>query len=113
VTPLWLAALAAHVAADSGQGGPDFAVLSQYGVLGLVVAVLGWYAKNTTGRESARADRMEAEVFRLNGIVQEKVIPALESAARTVEEAQGLLASMQREREYALQRRTRRDGDGP
>jgi hypothetical protein len=99
--------------ADETGTGVDLATLSQYGVLGVFAVLLVLFARLAYRRETDRSDRLEAEVFRLNNIIQERVIPALQSATRTVEESQALLSSMQREREYALQRRTRRDGDEP
>jgi len=95
--------------AEEATAGADLAALTQYGVLGIFAGLLILFARVSYKRETDRSDRLEQEVFRLNNIIQEKVIPALQSSARAVEESQALLASMQREREYALQRRNRRD----
>lgn len=89
---------AATAAAAEEGGGPNYAVLGQYGVLGVFAVLLVWFAKFMIGRETTRADRLEAEVVRLNNIIQEKVIPALMSATGAVEESTELLRDLQRDR---------------
>jgi hypothetical protein len=91
--------IAATIAAEGAAGeGPNYAVLGQYGVLGVFAVLLVWFAKFMIGRETARADRLEQEVLRLNTTIQEKVIPALLSATGAVEESTEMLRDMQRER---------------
>lgn len=98
---LWLLPLD-DPAADSVTGGAiDFSVFAQYGVLGIIAAMLIWFARGAHQRERDRADRMEEENKRLNTLIVERVIPALESATRAIEEAVDLLQAIQREREYA------------
>lgn len=88
-------------AADA-SGDPNLGLLAQYGILGLVAGGLIWFAKFMVGRETARADRLEAEVIRLNGLIVDRVIPALTSSAGAVEDATELLRAFQRERELSL-----------
>jgi len=83
-------------AAAAGEG-PDYSVLAQYGVLGVFATLLVWFAKFMISRETARADRLESEVVRLNSVIQEKVIPALMSATGAVEESTEMLRDLQRD----------------
>lgn len=97
------------------DGGVDLAVLTQYGVLGVVAAMLIWFAKGAHQRERERADRMEAENKRLNELILDRVIPALTSATRAAEESAELLNAIQRERQLSQlaeqqPRRTTRGG---
>jgi hypothetical protein len=80
-------------------------------VLGVIAAMLIWFAKGAHQRERDRADRMEAENKRLNELILDRVIPALTSATRAAEESAELLNSVQREREY-VQREQRRGAKG-
>jgi hypothetical protein len=96
--------------ATEDAGGPNLAVLGQYGVLGVFAILLVWFAKFMINRETARADRLEAEVVRLNNTIQEKVIPALMSATGAVEESTEMLRDMQRDfRDGYPRRHTRPD----
>lgn len=85
--------------------GADYTVLSQYGVLGVFAVLLVWFARLMITRETARADRLEAEVVRLNNIIQEKVIPALMSATGSVEESTEMLRDLQRDLRAGYPRR--------
>jgi hypothetical protein len=85
------------LAAATDGDGPNYAVLGQYGVLGVFAVLLVWFAKFMIGRETTRADRLEAEVVRLNNVIQEKVIPALMSATGAVEESTAMLRDLQRD----------------
>lgn len=89
-----LAVLAASPSGDQVNIG----LLAQYGVLGVFAAMLVVFARVSYKRETDRSDRLENEVQRLNSLIQEKVIPALSSATRAVEESQDLLSAMTRER---------------
>ncbi len=69
-------------------------VLLQYGalgvmVLGSIVAIRILFQRETTAfeRERERADRMEAEVSRLNNLMQEKMLPILHEATKAISEA--------------------------
>jgi hypothetical protein len=69
-------------------------ILAQYGALGVLVifasiAVRTLFQRETQAheREKERADRMEAEVQRLNTIIQEKMLPILHEATKAISEA--------------------------
>jgi hypothetical protein len=94
----WLAAPA--------TGSPDLSLFAQYGVLGVVATMLLWFAKGSIQRERERGDRLETENGRLNELIRDRVIPALTSATRAVEENVSLLQAMQRERERERTLRT-------
>lgn len=70
------------------------AVLAQYGALGVMVMAAGvairiLFQRETAAyeRERGRADRMEAEVQRLNNLIQEKMLPILHDATQVISEA--------------------------
>lgn len=94
-------------AAETSSSGLDPNTLFQYGVLGFFSAVLLFFAKTSYKRETERSDRLEDEVKRLNQLIADKQIPALEAATKAVEEARSF---MERERERAV-RRTRGKGE--
>lgn len=100
------------LAAESGSGSVDLTVFAQYGVLGIIAALLIWFAKGAHQRERDRADRMEAENKRLNELILDRVIPALTSATRAAEESAELLNALQREREYVKFTGHRRGTEG-
>lgn len=89
--------MAYWLAADAS--GVNLGVLAQYGVLGVFATMLVWFARGAHQRERDRADRLEEENKRLNGIIQDRVIPVLSAATRAAEESGELLNAMQRERE--------------
>ena len=89
-----------------------FGILLQYGVLGVFATLLVIFARISYRREIDRADRLEKEVVRLNSTIQDKVIPALESATRAIEQSTLLLLDMQREREREAVIRLRAEGLG-
>lgn len=106
----------AYLAAGDTLAGVDFSVLGQYGLLGLVALALFLHARTTISKQSEiadsavkreieRGDRMEAEVFRLNAYIQDRVVPVLELATTSVTANQQLLTDMQRERELERMRR--------
>lgn len=86
---------------EADTGAVDLTIFAQYGVLGIIAAMLIWFAKGAHQRERDRADRMEAENKRLNELILDRVIPALTSASRAAEESAELLNALQRERELA------------
>lgn len=88
-----------HTAADAGA--VDLTIFAQYGVLGIIAAMLIWFAKGAHQRERDRADRLEGENKRLNELILDRVIPALTSATRAAEESAELLNALHRERELA------------
>lgn len=103
--------LAVLLAAEGGAP-PNYAVLGQYGVLGVFAVLLIWFARFMINRETARADRLEAENIRLNDVIASKVIPALMSATGAVEESTEMLRDMQRDMRTSYGRRARTD-EGP
>lgn len=69
-------------------------VLAQYGALGVMVIAAGAIIRVLFQREIAahdrekqRADRMEAEVSRLNAVIQDKMLPILHEATVAISEA--------------------------
>jgi hypothetical protein len=87
----------------------DYAgMLSQYGAIGIMLVVVGFFAKKMVVREQVRADRLELEVTRLNTLVQERTIPALVAATEAIQASQQLLLTMQYQRESAQRVYTRR-----
>ncbi len=82
-----------------GDAAIDLTIFAQYGVLGVIAALLIFFARGAHQRERDRADRMEAENKRLNELILDRVIPTLMSAARASEETTELLRAIQRERE--------------
>lgn len=69
-------------------------VLLQYGALGVMVIAAGaiirvLFQRETAAyeREKERADRMEAEVQRLNGLIQDRMLPILHDATQAISEA--------------------------
>lgn len=113
MTYLFLRDWTVILAADAGGGAIDLTVFAQYGILGVIAAMLIWFAKGAHQRERDRADRMEAEVQRLHAVMLDRVIPALTSATSAAEESTALLQSWQRERELANLVNLRRTTEGP
>lgn len=89
-------------------GNIDLSVLTQYGILGVFAVLLILFARTSYKRETDRSDRLEAEVLRLNNLIQEKAIPALASATRALEESQALVHELQTERDRDTRERHRR-----
>jgi gas vesicle protein len=90
---------AALLLADDTGTSADVATFAQYGVLGIIAALLIFFAKGAHQRERDRADRLEEENRKLNALILDRVIPALISATRAAEESTELLNAVQRERE--------------
>lgn len=53
----------------------------QYGAIGLMCAVLIWFAFRSYQREAARGDRYEKEVARLNQVLQDQAKASAEQIA--------------------------------
>lgn len=73
--------------------------LLQYGVLGIFAVILLVLSKTLIRREQERADRLDAEVNRLNSLIQDKTIPALISATSAIQASQLYLQSLQYQRD--------------
>lgn len=86
----------------AAEDGPNWAALGQYGALGFFAGLLVVFARFMINRETTRADRLEAEVLRLNNTIQEKVIPALLSATGAVEQSTEMLRDLQRDMRSGL-----------
>ncbi len=104
-------------ATGDSVSGFDFGVLAQYGVLGVITALLIVFAKGAYQREKDRADRGEAETQRLYQLMLDRIIPALTAAAEAARESSELLQAIQREREIqqiatSMQHPKRRTSDG-
>jgi hypothetical protein len=89
------------LAAPTDTASLDLSVFAQYGALGIIAATLLWFARGAYQRERDRSDRIEEENRRLNGLILERVIPALTSATRAIEECTELLNALQQERREA------------
>lgn len=89
-------------------GADPVGLLAQYGVLGVSTALLVVFARTSYKREVDRADRLEAEVKRLNDAIADKAIPALMAATRSIEVSQQLMQSVQSDA-VAARRRGRED----
>lgn len=87
---------------EASAGGDLLTVFAQYGPLGVITALLVWFARGAHQRERERADRMEEDNKRLNGIILDRVIPALTEATRAAEESAALLRDLHRERERVV-----------
>ena len=80
------------------------ASLLQYGAIGIIAAIaLGavrvLFKRETTAydREKDRADRLEAELTKLNSAIQERYLVALNDATRAVADALTKLTQMKRD----------------
>lgn len=76
------------------MGATSEGVLAQYGALGVVlmfagVAIRILFQRETAAheRERERADRMEAEIKRLNDLIVSRMLPTLHEATKTISEA--------------------------
>lgn len=68
------------------------AELGQYGIAGILGMILAWFGWQVYKRERDRADKNEAEIARLNTVIQDKYIPSLEEATRVLTSVKELLA---------------------
>lgn len=90
--------------ASPAVSGPDLGVLGNYGVLGLFTLVLLGFGLRAWQREITRADRLEIELREKNQALQDKVVPALTTAAAAVQASQDALRELMEERERDLRR---------
>lgn len=74
----------------------------QYGVLGAVALVLGWFAWSTIKRERDRADALEARLQALHESVQTQVVPTVTRASEALARVAELLPDLM----HAAQRRS-------
>ncbi len=83
--------------------------LVQYGALGIIASLGLWFMWRAYRRECERVDRLEADNKAQAAAIQDKVIPALLSATRAVEESTEMWREHQRvarwDREHVRDRR--------
>lgn len=82
----------------STSGGPDLSPLAQYGAIGVICIALIWFSFRSYRREADRADRLEAEVARLNGVLVEQAKSTTETTASMREVITYLQGHVQTER---------------
>lgn len=105
IATLLIAAGSAAAEAGGGGGGslPELPAGAQYGILGVLVAMLAsgylLVPRYVLDRERERADRMEQENVRLNTLIQEKAIPAIVDASNAVKDSTLLVHDMKHEQE--------------
>jgi Flp pilus assembly protein TadB len=71
----------------------------QYGVLGAVALILGYFAWDTIKRERHRADRLEEQLRSLNETVQSQTMKALNEATKAVADALRAVEALRNRRE--------------
>lgn len=76
--------------------------LTEYGVLGILVALLFWFGFKQVQREQKRSDDLQAENLRLNQTIQDKVIPALVSATQALQGSAAILQQIKYERDLEM-----------
>lgn len=69
---------------------------SQWGLAGVLIGVLIALGTTWIRAERARADRWEKEAIRLNSLIQEKHIPALDEARHVIADAMQLIRDMRK-----------------
>lgn len=72
------------------------AIFLQYGLIGAVALVLGFYARNAIKGTEARAARLEDDNRRLYGIMTDQMIPALTKATDAVAESTAVMTEIRR-----------------
>ncbi len=82
------------IAAEELPG--SVAGLVQYGALGVIASIGLWFMWRAYRRECERVDRLEADNKAQIAAIQDRVIPALLSATRAVEESTELMRDEQR-----------------
>lgn len=85
--------LSTSVAAESGSADPS-SLLVQYGVLGLVVAVLGPFAWQSYKWQVQRGDKLEARNEELTKLYTDKILPAVLASNEAVQASQNTLHTM-------------------
>lgn len=99
---------------STAGNGDLLSFLSQYGPLGVITALLIWFARGAYQRERDKVDKLEEDNKRLNSILLERVIPVLAAATQAAEQSAEQLRIVQRERERAAlleeQQRTAKGG---
>lgn len=90
---------AVSIVAAENSSGFSGDVFLQYGVLGVVAGALVVYTRASILREQKRSDELTVKNDALNLSIQEKMIPALITATRSIQEANDLLLKMRSDSE--------------
>ena len=78
--------------AETGSSDIPLSGLGQLGAAGAVLSIALWFFWQVYKRERDRADANEAEIKRLNQVIQDRYVPALEAAATALAESTKELA---------------------
>lgn len=81
---------------ESPNSGIPLTGLGQLGAVGVVLTIFLWFGYKVWSAEKKRADENAEEIKRLNTLIQERVIPALNSTTTAVAEATAELARRSR-----------------
>ncbi len=84
--------------------------LVQYGALGIIASLGLWFMFRAWRRECERADRLDGDNKAQAAAIQDKVIPALLSATRAVEESTELMRDQQRQARWERDSTRGREG---
>ena len=89
-------------------------IFLQYGLIGAVALILGFFARRAINSTEARADRLEADNRRLYQMMTDQMIPALTKATEAVVDATSIMAELkhQAEIETAIAEAARRRRNG-
>lgn len=106
VPDLILAATASNLSVEG--------IFLQYGLIGAVALVLGFYAQRAIKATEERAKRLEDDNRRLYGIMSDQMIPALTKATGAVSDATAVMTEIRKREEInaavEAARRVRDDG---
>ncbi len=86
-------------APETAATGSILGIVLQYGILGIAALVLFFVSRRLYEREQARADRLEADVRRLNELMVEQMVPALTRSTEAVANAQRVMDEIRRQKE--------------
>lgn len=104
--------VALHLLAADPADPLSLGLLAQYGLLGFVAAGAIVFGRVSYKREITRADRLEAEVTRLNNLIIDRALPALTAAASAAEQQTAVVRDMQQELSVLRRRRRSTGGEG-
>lgn len=71
-------------------------IFLQYGLIGAVALILGFYARNAIKSTEARAQRLEEDNRRLYQIMADQMIPALTKATGAVSDATAVMTEIRK-----------------
>lgn len=87
------------------DAGPPLAQLGQYGIAGVIGAILVWFAWKVIQREQRLAEEARAEVARLNAKIADVYVPNMEKWLEALAEQKRLLEVLRDERQPVTRRR--------